>query len=79
LGHPCKFQLVSRLGSVTARRLVVGVSQICGVEQRAALYMYASHVNINILKCYSTIYLFFCYAQAGTARISLYELNIPLR
>jgi len=27
LGHPCKFQLVSRLGSVTARHLVVGVSQ----------------------------------------------------
>jgi len=27
LGHPCKFQLVSRLGSVTAQRLVVGVSQ----------------------------------------------------
>ena len=35
LGHPCKFQLVSRLGSITARRLVVGVSQTCGVEQRA--------------------------------------------
>jgi len=27
LGHPCKFQLVSRLGSVTARHLVLGVSQ----------------------------------------------------
>jgi len=27
LGHPCKFQLVLRLGSVTARHLVVGVSQ----------------------------------------------------
>ena len=27
LGHPCKFQLVSRLGSITARHLVVGVSQ----------------------------------------------------
>jgi len=26
-GHPCKFQLVSRLGSVTIRHLVVGVSQ----------------------------------------------------
>jgi len=26
-GHPCKFQLFSRLGSVTARHLVVGVSQ----------------------------------------------------
>jgi len=27
LDYPCKFQLVSRLGSVTARHLVVGVSQ----------------------------------------------------
>jgi len=27
LGYPCKFQLVSRLGSVTARHLVVDVSQ----------------------------------------------------
>jgi len=27
LGHPCKFQLVSCLGSITARHLVVGVSQ----------------------------------------------------
>jgi len=27
VGHPCKFQLVSRLGSVTARHLVVSVSQ----------------------------------------------------
>jgi len=27
LGHSCKFQRVSRLGSVTARHLVVGVSQ----------------------------------------------------
>jgi len=26
LGHPCKFQLVSRLSSVTARHLVVGAS-----------------------------------------------------
>jgi len=34
LRHPCKFQRVSRLGSVTARHLVVSVSQLCGVEQR---------------------------------------------
>jgi len=27
LRHPCKFQRVSRLGSVTARHLVVGISQ----------------------------------------------------
>jgi len=35
LGHPSKFQRASRLGSVTARHLVVGVTKLCGVEQRA--------------------------------------------
>jgi len=34
LRHPCKFQRVSRLGSITARHLVVGVSQtlLCWTE-----------------------------------------------
>jgi len=27
LGHPCKFQLVLRLGSITGRHLAVGISQ----------------------------------------------------
>jgi len=35
LGHPCKFQRVSRLDSITARHLVVGVSQTLRVEKRA--------------------------------------------
>ena len=38
VGHHCKFQLVSRLGSVTARHLVVGLwasAKLCGVERRA--------------------------------------------
>ena len=29
MGYPCKFQLVSRLGSVTARQLVVGAAKLC--------------------------------------------------
>ena len=33
LGHPCKFQRVSRLGSVTARHLVVGVSQTAALNR----------------------------------------------
>jgi len=33
LGHPTKFQLVSRLGSVTARHLVVGVSQTAALNR----------------------------------------------
>jgi len=34
LGHPSKFQRVSRLGSVTARHSSSG-RQFCGVEQRS--------------------------------------------
>ena len=33
LGHPCIFQRVSRLGSVTARHLVVGVSQTAALNR----------------------------------------------
>jgi len=39
LGHPCKFQLVSRLGSVTARHLVVGVSQTLRRVTEGATYI----------------------------------------
>ena len=39
LGHPCKFQLVSRLGSVTARHLVVGVSQTLRRWTEGATYI----------------------------------------
>jgi len=38
LGHPCKFQLVSRPGSVTARHLVVGVSQTAALNRGRRLY-----------------------------------------
>ena len=39
LGHPCKFQRVSRLGSVTARHLVVSVSQTLGRWTDGATYV----------------------------------------
>jgi len=39
LGHPCKFQLVSRLGSTTARHLVVGVSQTLRHWTEGATYV----------------------------------------
>ena len=35
LGHPCKFQRVSRLGSVTVRHASSGRQSNCGVQQRA--------------------------------------------
>ena len=39
LGYPCKFQLVSRLGSITARHLVVGVSQTLRRWTEGATYI----------------------------------------
>ena len=39
LGHPCKFQLVSHLGSITARHLVVGVSQTLRRWTEGATYI----------------------------------------
>ena len=39
LGYPCKFQLVSRLGSVTALHLVVGVSQTLRHWTEGATYI----------------------------------------
>jgi len=39
LGRPCKFQGVSRLGSVTARHLVVGVSQTLRRSTEGATYV----------------------------------------
>ena len=34
-GHPSKFQLVSRLGSITAQHSISGHQPNCGIEQRA--------------------------------------------
>ena len=39
LGHPCKFQRVSRLCSITARHLVVGVSQTLRRWTEGATYI----------------------------------------
>jgi len=39
LRHPCKFQRVSRLGSVTARHLVVGISQTLRWWTESAAYV----------------------------------------
>jgi len=40
LRHPCKFQLVSHLGSVTALHLVVGVSQTLQRWKEGATYIW---------------------------------------
>jgi len=49
LRHSCKFQQVSRLGSVTAQHLVVGVSQLCGVEQRAPPVFVTATITLGIV------------------------------
>jgi len=63
-GHPCKFQRVSRLGSVTARHLVVGISQTsiaalnrgrhlrsAGRSSRWALAHILLQCSINVVPC----------------------------
>jgi len=49
LGHPCKFQLVSRLGSVTARHSSSGRQPNCGVEQRAPPMFGRATITLGIL------------------------------
>ena len=47
LGYPCKFQLVSRLGSITARHLVVGVSQTLRRWTEGATYIRQGNHNVG--------------------------------
>jgi len=49
LGHPCKFQRVSRLGSVTARHVQYWASaKLCGVEQRAPPIFCRAAITLGI-------------------------------
>jgi len=48
LRHPCKFQRVSRLGSVTARHLVVGVSQTLRRWTESATYVRQATITLGI-------------------------------
>jgi len=47
LRHPCKFQRVSRLGSVTARHLVVGVSQTLRHWTEGDTYVWQSNHHVG--------------------------------
>jgi len=47
LGYPCKFQLVSRLRSVTARHLVVGVSQTLRRWTEGATYIWQGDHHVG--------------------------------
>jgi len=48
LGQPCKFQRVSRLGSVTARHSSSGRQLNCGVEQRAPPIFSRAAITLGI-------------------------------
>jgi len=63
LGHPCKFQRVSHLGSVTARHSSNGRAKLCSVEQRAppifdraaitlSIGPHSSFSYYSVLKCF---------------------------
>jgi len=48
LGHPSKFQQVSRFGSVTARHSSSGRQSNCGVEQRASPIFARAAITLGI-------------------------------
>jgi len=47
LGHPCKFQRLSRLGSVTALHFS-SAAKLCGVEQRASPIFGRATITLGI-------------------------------
>jgi len=47
LGYPCKFQLVLRLDSVTARHLVVGISQTLRRWTESATYIWQGDHHVG--------------------------------
>jgi len=57
LGHSCKFQLVSHLGSVTARHLVVGVSQTLRRWTEGATYIRQGNHHIGHWPTFLVFYL----------------------
>jgi len=70
LGYPCKFQLVSRLGSVTAGHLVVGISQTLQRWTEGATYIRQGDHHVGhwpkflvfvFLVFFITVFLFFFY------------------
>jgi len=70
LGHPCKFQLVSRLGSITARHLVMGVSQTAALNRGRHLYSVGrpwhwALAHISSTESYVTICSLYASMQRG--------------
>jgi len=73
LGYPCKFQLVSRLGSITARHLVVDVSQTLRRWTEGATYIRQGDHHVGHWPTF-LVFSFFSHFQLC---ILLYLLLLP--
>jgi len=60
LGHPCKFQLFSYLGSVTAQRLVEGVSQTLRRWTEGATYIRQGDHHVGHWPTFLVVYVLYC-------------------
>jgi len=70
LRHPCKFQRVSRLGSVTARW---ASANLCGVEQRAPTMFGRATITLGIgpHSSFSCLSLDTCMTCLGSSQVSM--------
>jgi len=66
LEHPCKFQRVWRLGSVTARHSSWALAKLCGVYQRAPSIFGRAAITLGIGP-HSSFKLFCC--EVSSARV----------
>ena len=67
LGHPYKFRRVLRLGSVTARHLVVGVSQTAAFNKGRHLYSAGRPSGWALAHISSSIFFFFFFPRLISA------------
>ena len=73
-GHPCKFQLVSRLVSVTARHLVVGVSQTLRRWTEGATYIWQGHHHVGHWPAFLVL-SFFSSPNLSGRRLDVYHTS----
>ena len=71
LGYPCKFQLFSRLGSVTARHLVGGVSQTLRRWTEGASYIRQGDHHVGLRSTFLVVLCFILCTSNPTLKISL--------
>ena len=74
LGHPCKFQLVSRLGSITARHLVVGVCQTLRRWTEGATYIRQGDHHAGHWPTFLVLFVYQLFLYASVAITAVTEL-----